>query len=506
MRQRTGEVRVRVRADGTLTFSMRITMPDGSRPTFLIGYSKDGWTWEDAQEHLAEVLKKIARGEQWPPPQEAHDGEATVGEYLQELVELHPTLKNVNDWKWRIQHLQSFAAKRPSQVTYLMAMRYRAALQSGHVAPNVDLAEQDSPRGEPLADSSINKFLAMLRRVLRHARQAHGFGPGDAVVPSSLYLKERARPHVWLERDEARSFLTAARHLDRWPHWTVFKRAQQVRALRDDEQHWKVIAARQQQAIATVWRQHNLLKQADVDAETGDAEALALVLLAGGLRGSEAGHLDVKDVDGRHGRLNVHGTKTAKSERKPVIPPRSMKRLESYISARPGRDSCAALFVTRSGQRRNRYTVRSLVKRIAIRAQQLAGEGLLAPISDIERLTTHDLRRTYVALLFARTFDLAYVQDQVGHTPEDIRMTVEVYNNAMRIDRSANWSNVEDDLLGPEESTGSETLEIVTIDDTCYVIDQQFDDGRMVLRHAGLLPAGAGLRAIDEASVAAARG
>ena len=40
MRQRTGEVRVRVRSDGTLTFSMRITMPDGSRRTFLIGYSK----------------------------------------------------------------------------------------------------------------------------------------------------------------------------------------------------------------------------------------------------------------------------------------------------------------------------------------------------------------------------------------------------------------------------------------------------------------------------------
>ena len=415
-------------------------------------------------------------------------------------MELHPTLKNVNDWKWRIQHLQPFAAKRPSQVTYLMAMRYRAALQSGHVAPNVDLAEQDSPRGEPLADSSINKFLAMLRRVLRHARKAHGFGPGDAVVPSSLYLKERARPHVWLERDEARSFLRAAQHLDRWPHWTVFKRAQQVRALRDDEQHWKVIAAQQKQAVGTVWRQHHLLEQADADAETGDAEALAIVLLAGGLRGSEAGRLDVKDVDVRHGRLNVHGTKTAKSERKPVIPPRSMKRLESYIRARPGGDGCAALFVTRSGQRRNRYTVRSLVRRIAIRAQQLAGEGLLPPINDIERLTTHDLRRTYVALLFARTFDLAYVQDQVGHTPEDIRMTVEVYNNAMRIDRSANWSNVEDDLLGRQVRTGSETPQIVTIDDTRYVIDQRLDDGRVVLRHADLLPAGAGLRAIDEAA------
>lgn len=502
MRQRTGEIRVRVRADGTLTFSMRITMSDGIRRTFLIGHSKNGWTFEDAQAHLDDVLQRLARGEQWPPPQEAPDEEATIGEYLLELVELHPHIKNTNDWNWRIEHLQPFAAKRPSQVTAVMAMRYRAALQKGHVAPNVDVSigEQDSPLGKPLANSSINKFLAMLRRALRHARIAYGFGPGDAVVQSNLYLKERPRPHVWLERDEARSFLQAARHLDLWPHWTVFERAQQVRALRDGEQHWKAIAARQGQAIATVWRQRDLLERANADGETGEAEAMAIVLLAGGLRGSEAGRLDVQDVDFGHGRLNVHGTKTPKAERKPEMPPRCMQRLESYISARRVGDPGEVLFLTRSGQRRNRYTVRSLVKRIAIRAQQLAGEGLLAPINDIERLTTHDLRRTYVALLFARTFDLAYVQRQVGHTPGDIKMTVEVYNNVLRIDRSANWSNVEDDLLGPEERTDAETPQTVVVDDVRYVVDECLDDGRLVLRQADGSTAGAGLRAMDQAA------
>jgi len=500
MRQRTGEIRVRVRADGTLTFSMRITMSDGIRRTFLIGHSKNGWTFEDAQEHLDGVLKRIARGEQWPPPSEAPDEEASIGEYLQELVELHPHIKNTNDWIWRIEHLQPFAAKRPSQVTGVMAMRYRAALLKGHVAPNVDVSigDQDSPLGKPLANSSINKFLAMLRRALRHARIAYGFGPGDAVVQSNLYLDESPRPHVWLERDEARSFLQAAQHLDRWPHWTVFQGAQQVRALRDDAQHWKLIAARQGQAIATVWRQHDLLERADADGETGDGEAMAIILLAGGLRGSEAGRLDVQDVDVRHGRLNVHGTKTPKAERKPEMPPRAMQRLESYISARPKGDTSEALFVTRNGRRRNRYTVRSLVKRIAIRAQQLAAEGLLAPINDIERLTTHDLRRTYVALLFARTFDLAYVQSQVGHTPADIKMTVEVYNKVLRIDRSANWSNIEDDLLGPEERTDIQTPQTVIVDDTPYVVDECLDDGRLVLRQADRSPAGAGLRAVDE--------
>jgi integrase len=481
---------------------MRITMPDGSRRTFLLGHAKDGWTWEDAQEHLDDVLTKLGRGEQWPPSPDTPDEEATIGEYLQELVELHPHIKNTDDWNWRIEHLQPFADKRPSQVTAVMAMRYRAALLKGHVAPNVDVSigEQDSPIGKPAANSSINKFLAMLRRALRHVRIVHGFGPGDAAVPSSLYLKESARPPVWLERDEARSFLQAAQHLDRWPHWTVFQRAQCVRALRDDAQHWKLIAAQQGQAIATVWRQHYLLEQADADSRTGEAEAMAIVLLAGGLRGSEVGRLDIQDVDTRHGRVNVHGTKTPNAERTPEMPPRSMRRLESYISARPDGDTDEALFVTRNGRRRNRYTVRSLVKRIATRAQQLADEGLLAPINDIERLTTHDLRRTYVALLFARTFDLAFVQRQVGHTPEDINMTAHVYNKALQIDRSANWNRVEDDLLGPEERTDPETQQIVTIDDRRYVIDERFDDGRMVLCQVDRASGGPALHAVGQAA------
>lgn len=503
MRQRTGEIRVRVRADGTLTFSMRITMADGSRRTFLLGQSKDGWTWEDANEHLQGVLKKIARGEQWPPSWQTHDEEATIGEYLQQMLKLWPKIKNKNDWNWRIQHLEPFAAKRPSELTTLMAMVYRASLQIGYVTPNVDVAvdEQESVVGKPPANSSINKFLAMLRRVLRYAQTVRGYGPGDAIVPKELYLDEAARPHVWLERDEARAFLDAARHLDRWPHWTVFQAAQEVRALRDNGQHWKVIAAKQQQAIATVWRQHHLIVQADADDDIGDAEALTIVLVAGGLRGSEAGNLNTDDVDSRHRRLNVHGTKTPKADRRPEMPPRLMRRLDTYARAQRDRSGATPpLFVTRNGVRRNRYTVRGLVKRIAIRAKLLADEGLLTPINDIERLTTHDLRRTYVALLFARTFDLAYIQRQVGHTPEDIRMTVEVYSKALRVDRSANWSNVEDDLLGPDQRTRAEVHEVVTIDDTDYVVDERLDDGRVTLRRADRPPAGPALHAVDEAA------
>jgi integrase len=47
-------------------------------------------------------------------------------------------------------------------------------------------------------------------------------------------------------------------------------------------------------------------------------------------------------------------------------------------------------------------------------------------------LTPHDLRRTFVSLLFAIGEDLPYVMDQVGHA--DSRMTTGVYMKVMRRD------------------------------------------------------------------------
>jgi integrase len=45
-------------------------------------------------------------------------------------------------------------------------------------------------------------------------------------------------------------------------------------------------------------------------------------------------------------------------------------------------------------------------------------------------LTPHDLRRTFVSVLFARSEDLPYVMDQVGHA--DSRMTTGIYMKVMR--------------------------------------------------------------------------
>lgn len=260
MRPKTGEVRVYVRADGGLTFSLRMTLADSSRQTFLLGRDTNGWTWEGANTHFAQVLAQLRRGESWPPDPMADEHEQTIGHYARDLLSLHPEA-NTLDWNWRIDHLAPFAGKRPGQVTSLEVRRFRAALQNGTPAPAVDIADTDRAgsniRKRP-ANSSINKFISFLGRVLEHAETAYGFGPGRKAV-AGLRLPEPPGKHIWLEADEVRSLLKAAHHLDRWPHWGVFLQATEVAELRDHRGwHWKMIAAHQQQAIATVWRQYQL--------------------------------------------------------------------------------------------------------------------------------------------------------------------------------------------------------------------------------------------------------
>lgn len=175
-----------------------------------------------------------------------------------------------------------------------------------------------------------------------------------------------------------------------------------------------------------------------------------LVLAGGGLRATEAAILEVGQVDHRHNRLIVEGTKTSNAVRRPDMPPRLMKRLEPYVDAQRHRGRGAPLFVNRTGRPRNRHTVRDQVKRVAIRAELLAEAGIIPAITDIALLTAHDLRRTYIALLLARNMDLAKVQAQVGHSTSNTKMILEIYNSLRsRVDRSQNWSNVERDLLGP---------------------------------------------------------
>ncbi|MDX6690525.1 MAG: hypothetical protein QOG15_1982 [Solirubrobacteraceae bacterium] len=455
MRPRTGQVRIDKRKGGTLTYSLRITMEDGSRPTFLLGHESDGWTWELATKSLEDALAALGRGEVWPPVPAEITAEGTVGEYMDDLKSLHTKRKSKDDWDWRIRHLKPFAPMRPSEVQEVHAIRFRAMLEAGFVEPNLDLAmkDQTSAVGTPPANSSINKFISFLRRVLAHAKKVYGFGPGQD-IGGGLHLEEVAGKHTWLERDDVLVFLTAAQHVDRWPQWKLFLNARAVAGLRDggdrdgDKRNWKVVAAKQGQAVGTVWRQHHLYELAASDTEARETEALMTVLVGSGIRAAEAGTLEVGNVDFRHNRLDVHGTKSENAHRTPDMGPRKMQRLKPYVAAHRHRGLKAPLFITRNGIPRDRSTIRAEVTRVGKRAQLLAEEGILPAIGGVEHLTTHDLRRTYVALLLSRNFDIAYVQDQVGHSKAEVSMILEVYNKVRRIDRSDHWTDLEDDMFG----------------------------------------------------------
>ncbi|HJX33499.1 MAG TPA: tyrosine-type recombinase/integrase, partial [Solirubrobacterales bacterium] len=85
------------------------------------------------------------------------------------------------------------------------------------------------------------------------------------------------------------------------------------------------------------------------------------------------------------------------------------------------------VFPTKKGKRDNPSNIRTrfLCRAVVLANEQLAKEGQ----REIEGITPHSLRRTFVSLLFAAGADLPYAMAQAGHA--DPRMTLGVYAEMM---------------------------------------------------------------------------
>jgi hypothetical protein len=105
--------------------------------------------------------------------------------------------------------------------------------------------------------------------------------------------------------------------------------------------------------------------------------------------------------------------------------------LATHKAASPFTGPDDPVFATRQGKLIGKDNLRNRVFAAAVdRANANLTQAGRQPLP--VGLTPHDLRRTFVSVLFALGEDLPYVMDQVGHA--DSRMTTGIYMKVMRRD------------------------------------------------------------------------
>lgn len=136
-----------------------------------------------------------------------------------------------------------------------------------------------------------------------------------------------------------------------------------------------------------------------------DAGILA-ILMGAGLRRSEVVDLDLKDWQGEKSVLVVRRGKGMKFREVP-IGETTMQAIDNWISLRgsePGPLFCAARW--RNNPSRRRLTGESIWRIVSKRAEE----------ADIDRVSPHDFRRTYITNLLDNGNDLAIVARLAGHS------------------------------------------------------------------------------------------
>jgi integrase len=170
--------------------------------------------------------------------------------------------------------------------------------------------------------------------------------------------------------------------------------------------------------------------EAREDRGTYRRPVIATLVLAGP-RISEADHLRWRDVDLAGGTLTIDRSKTQAGERTVNLLPLLRDELATHKAASTFTGPDDPVFATRQGKRIGKDNLRNRVFAAAVdRANANLTQAGRQPLP--VGLTPHDLRRTFVSVLFALGEDLPYVMDQVGHA--DSRMTTGIYMKVMRRD------------------------------------------------------------------------
>lgn len=390
----------------------------GRRRYLSLGFERDGWSAERAEEELENVLADVRRG-LWAPPRQRGEGgsgepppsprwrsgggaeaaaatppasgEIPFGEFAPWALKARRARHSENHHKnlgWCLRHLMPFFAE-------LSLLAIDAELIDSYSATKVEEGERlqaaidrgqpyRDERGrvrQPLAPSSVNKTIKGLSWFLGLAVQYKRITENAAAGKDRL-LKAQRKPPV---------------HLDT---------AEQIEALLD--------------------------AAAELDADPGhlccEREAIVATLIFAGPRVHELGYLLERDIDLANVRIFVGRSKTPAGLREIRILPILHDVLAAHKarSAAAGPDALA--FATGTGGRRERSNLRERVlQEVFERADQLLRERGELPLP--KGLSPHKLRHTFASILIAIGTDPASVRRQIGHTSASF--TLDVYTHMM---------------------------------------------------------------------------
>src|SRR4051794_17042904 len=178
----TGQIRSTSRADGLTTFSLRVRAY-GERHTVRLGNELDGWTHTRAEIELGNVLAQIRAGI-WEPPRRRGDPPETPPTFHEwasiwlkrRLVEgiAENTRKDLL-WQLSSHLLPYFGRYGVNEIDEALVERFkehkldeRACVVAAQSA-GAPLKHPDGRLQRPLSNTSINKFLVLLTRILEPA-------------------------------------------------------------------------------------------------------------------------------------------------------------------------------------------------------------------------------------------------------------------------------------------------------------------------------------------------
>ena len=430
-RPASGQIRRERRVDGLTAFSLRVRAY-GQRHTVRLGNELDGWNEARAEIELANVAAQISAGIWEPPRRRGDPAEAPpnfheyASMWLKRRIAEGIAENTRKDYLWQLSnHLLPFFGRYALlEITEHLVEEFKerklderaqipAAAEAG-----IELRDSSGGLRRRLSNTSINKFLVLLTRILEAAVKRGWFEVNPAARVERL--KIRRRKGAVLEADELESLIAAADPAERcWPHTPARRR--DVRRLRDEARlSWREIA--EQVGIASSTAVYLYRASASAAADDG-RRALIATLGCGGLRATEAAQLNVNDVDLVHGKLHVRDSKTEAGVREVDMTPRLVREVASYFATRPGAGPDDPAVPTRTGGRRDKDNIRQrVVAPIVKRAGQQREAAGLPPIG--VAVTPHTLRRTYISLMLSAGAEVPYVP-QVGHA--DPKVTLEIY-------------------------------------------------------------------------------